>query len=113
MIIVRRGVENLPASRQDQVAQAIVATAEAGRLTDSLQRIYAIEGDSDLELEFWFQGCTEEEAFEYAAAAIRGAALQIEVAARPLRDAVPEHPISAAGTFSTKASPMHVRRSQQ
>jgi len=55
------------------MVQAIVEKAERDLLSPSLQRIYVATRNLDLVLEFWFAGCTQAEASECAAAAIREA----------------------------------------
>jgi hypothetical protein len=74
LITVRKWFGNLPPDRQDQVMHEIVERAERNVLSTSLQRIYVIERDSELTLEFWFQGCTQMEADLSVAAAIEDAA---------------------------------------
>jgi hypothetical protein len=72
-ITVRKSLGNLPPGRQDQALQKIVEQAERHVLSTSLQRIYVLERDAELTLEFWFQRCTQSEADLCAAAAIRDA----------------------------------------
>src|SRR5215470_5543702 len=74
LITIRKSLGNLPTAWQDQVVQTIVAKAECDALNTSLQRIYVFESEAGLELEFWFRGCTQSEASQCAAAAIRDAA---------------------------------------
>jgi hypothetical protein len=74
LLTIRKSLGHLPASWQDQVLQAVIAKAERDELSVALQRIYVIEGDSRLELEFWFEGCTDSEASQCVAASIRDSA---------------------------------------
>jgi hypothetical protein len=74
LISVRKALGHLPASWQEQVLRAIQAKAERDELGANLERIHARQSDSGLVLEFWFKGCTEREASQCAAAAIRDAA---------------------------------------
>jgi hypothetical protein len=81
-ITVRKWFGNLPPGRQDLVVHEIVERAGRNVLSTSLQRIYVIERDSELTLEFWFQGCTQAEADLSVAAAIEDAvALKLDLSA--------------------------------
>ena len=72
--MVRKALGHLPPHWQDQVLQTIVTKAERGELSVNLWRIHARQSDLGLELEFLFKECTELEASQCAAAAIRDAA---------------------------------------
>jgi hypothetical protein len=77
LITVRMSLGSLRRGHQEEVVQTIAARAECDAISASLQRIYVIESASDLEVEFWFQGCAHSEASQRAAAAIRDAAAEI------------------------------------
>ena len=61
----------------DRLLQTIFCKAERDELGSLLERICVRHGETGLELEFWFQGCSEQEATHYATAAIRDAAASI------------------------------------
>lgn len=74
MVTVRQALWHLPSTWQDQLLQAVVGKAERDEIGSALQRIYAFESAAGLELEFWFEGCTDQEAARRASAVIRDAA---------------------------------------
>jgi hypothetical protein len=74
VIILRKSLGHLPLSWRDQLLKAVIAKAECGALSISLQRIYTLESEFGLEFEFWFQGCSDAEASQCVAATIRDAA---------------------------------------
>ena len=74
---VRRALWHLSVDLQDRLLQTIFCKAERDELGSLLERICVRHGETGLELEFWFQGCSEQEATHYATAAIRDAAASI------------------------------------
>jgi hypothetical protein len=74
MITVRKSLEHLPLDLQDRLLQAIIGKTERNELGALLKRICARHGETGLELEFYFEGCSDREARHYASAAIRDAA---------------------------------------
>ncbi len=74
MITVRKALWHLPTDLQDRLLHKIVARAKGGELGAPLKRVSARHGKAGLELEFWFQGCSDEEAAHYASATLRDAA---------------------------------------
>ena len=77
MAIVRKPLWHLPLALQDRLLQVIVGRAKRRELGLLLERISACHGETGLELEFRFQGCSDEAAMHYASAAIRDAAAPI------------------------------------
>jgi len=76
-ITVRKALWHLPLDVQDRLLQAIIGKTERDELGSLLKRICACQGETGLELEFWFEGCSDREATHYASAAIRDAAASI------------------------------------
>jgi len=74
MITVRKAVWHLSLDLQDRLLRAIIGKTERDELGALLKRICARHGETGLELEFWFEGCSDREAMHYASAAIRDAA---------------------------------------
>ena len=84
IITVRKALWHLPLDLQDRLLHAIIGKAERYELGSLLKRICACHGEAGLELEFWFQGCSDQEATRYASAAIRDAAASITGTALPV-----------------------------
>jgi len=74
MTTVRKALWHLPLDLQDRLLQAIIGKTERDELGSLLKRICAWHGETGLELEFWFEGCSDREATHYATAAVRDAA---------------------------------------
>jgi hypothetical protein len=77
MITVRKALWHLPTDLQFRLLHRIVARAEREELGSPLKRVSARHGGAGLELEFWFQGCSDEEATHYASATLRDAAASL------------------------------------
>jgi hypothetical protein len=77
MIIVRKALWHLPSDLQDRLLETIIGKAERDELGSLLKRVFARHREAGLELEFWFQGCSNQEATHYASAMIRDAAASI------------------------------------
>ena len=77
MVTVRKALWHLPLHLQDRLLRAIIGKTERDELGSLLKRICACHGETGLELEFWFEGCSDREATHYASAAIRDAAASI------------------------------------
>jgi len=77
MTIVRKALWHLPLDLQDRLLQVIIGKTQREGLGSLLKRICACHGETGLELEFWFEGCSDREATHYASAAIRDAAASI------------------------------------
>ncbi len=77
MITVRKALWHLPTDLQQRLLHRIVARAGREELGSPLRRVSACHGGAGLELEFWFQGCSDEEAMHYASATLRDAAASI------------------------------------
>lgn len=77
MITVRKPLWHLPTDLQYRLLCRIVTRAQREELGFPLTRVAARRGGAGLELEFWFQGCSDEEATHYASATLRDAAASI------------------------------------
>lgn len=77
MITVRKALWHLPTDLQFRLLRRIVGEAQREKLGAPLKRVVSCQGGAGLELEFWFQGCSEEEATHYASATLRDAAASI------------------------------------
>jgi hypothetical protein len=77
MITVRKALWHLPTDLQYRLLRRVVARAEREELGPPLKRVSAHHGGTGLELEFWFQGCSDEEATRYASATLRDAAASL------------------------------------
>ena len=74
MITVRKALWHLPRDLQYRLLRKVVARAEREEPGSPLRRVSACHCGAGLELEFWFQGCSDEEATHYASATLRDAA---------------------------------------
>ena len=74
MTTVRKSLGHLPLDLQDRLLKAIISKTERDELGALLKRICVRHGETGLELEFCFEGCSDREATYYASAAIRDAA---------------------------------------
>lgn len=77
MITVRKALWHLPTELQYRLLHRLVAGAQGEELDSPLKRVVARHGSAGLELEFWFQGCSNEEATHYVSATLRDAAASI------------------------------------
>lgn len=74
MITVRKPLWHLPSDLRCQLLRIITARAQRRELGSPLLRVSARQGGAGLEIEFWFHGCSDEEAMHYASATLRDAA---------------------------------------
>lgn len=77
MITVRKALWHLPVDLQYRLLHRIVARVEREEPGSPLKRVSARHVGPGLELEFRFQGCSDEQATHYASATLRDAAASI------------------------------------